>query len=461
MLRATALLAIAWGAAALVEARHGSAAMRFTVWVWAFMAIAALPALTWAMPALPLAVLPAPPTPASDIAATLAGRAPNSPGAQAQWIDYVQLAYVAVTLLFIGRLVLGRFLLERLWRTARPLDDSRTKLLVRLLCETLNLRRVEVRLSTRPVVPMTWGTRWPRVLLPCDAPSWPAEQWRSVLTHELAHVSRRDSLTGLFTGVVCALYWLHPAVWYAARRMRLAQEQACDDLVLDHGASAATYARHLLDSAGTFSRSRGAFAMAGPSDLEQRLSALLATRNRNAASKTFLTSAALVALAAAPAVAAVTVAPIPATVTPMAETQPFPMRPVETRAPMAAPASITPAGSIHARQPRPFPSNTLVQPAETQRPAVPDYDAKLAAYGDEVNAYRAKLERYNEQLSTYSRENQEYGRKVQAWHTRIAEIGPNPPPSVVIPSYPTAPTAPTAPTYPTAPVRPPTHLHSN
>ena len=99
---------------------------------------------------------------------------------------------------------------------------------------------------------MTWGTLRPRILLPAEAAGWTDERRRIVLLHELAHIARRDSFSRSVAAIICALYWAHPAIWYAARRMRLEQEHACDDLVLSLGAKASLYARNLLDVAGTF-----------------------------------------------------------------------------------------------------------------------------------------------------------------------------------------------------------------
>ena len=113
-------------------------------------------------------------------------------------------------------------------------------------------RPVALRLAAEPAMPMTWGTFAPRILLPAEAAGWTDERRRIVLLHELAHVARADSFARSAAAIICALYWLHPAIWYAARRMRLEQEHACDDLVLSLGAKASVYARNLLDVAGTF-----------------------------------------------------------------------------------------------------------------------------------------------------------------------------------------------------------------
>ena len=72
--------------------------------------------------------------------------------------------------------------------------------------------------------------------------------------------------------LTCALYWFNPLVWFAARQMRTAAEQACDDHVLNAGYQSTDYAQHLLDivrnvkAAGA--ASRAAVAMARQSKME-------------------------------------------------------------------------------------------------------------------------------------------------------------------------------------------------
>jgi tetratricopeptide (TPR) repeat protein len=126
-------------------------------------------------------------------------------------------------------------------------------------------------------MPLTWGWWRPVVLLPADAAHWPTERRRVVLLHELAHAKRWDCPTQTVARIVCALYWINPLVWLAARGMRVERERACDDLVLNSGCRASEYATHLVDIARTFRRTPqlAGIAMARSSQLQGRIAAIV------------------------------------------------------------------------------------------------------------------------------------------------------------------------------------------
>lgn len=173
---------------------------------------------------------------------------------------------------------LGALQLHSLCRHARSLQDGDWATLLRHLSSELQIRRpVFLLQSSQNVIPITWGSLWPAVLLPADCEQWPAERRRIVLLHELAHVKRYDSLTQMIAGLVCALYWFNPLVWVAARRMCVERESACDDLVLNGGCKPSDYATHLVSIATTFRRvpNLAAIAMARSSRLENRISAIV------------------------------------------------------------------------------------------------------------------------------------------------------------------------------------------
>jgi len=127
-------------------------------------------------------------------------------------------------------------------------------------------------------------------MLPAAALDWPQEWLESALRHEMGHVRNYDHLKRLAAFLTCAFYWPNPLVWLAAKQLQLAQEEASDNLVLRVGVSAQDYALQLVElirsNAGRGLLSMPGVAMARPSTLEGRLSAILDdTRNRAGADR--------------------------------------------------------------------------------------------------------------------------------------------------------------------------------
>lgn len=177
-------------------------------------------------------------------------------------------------------LVRGWVHVYQLGRKATAVTGSRWQSVFAEAAEALHLRR-EVRLlqSKENVMPLTWGWRRPAVLLPAEAAAWPAERLRLVLLHELAHVKRRDCLSQTIVQLVMAVYWINPLVWLAVQRMSVERELACDDLVLNGGCKASTYASELLEIARAFRpmAAAAAIGMARSSQLQWRIAAIVDT----------------------------------------------------------------------------------------------------------------------------------------------------------------------------------------
>jgi hypothetical protein len=101
-----------------------------------------------------------------------------------------------------------------------------------------------------------------------------------------------------------ALYWFHPLVWMAWRRLRLDAERACDDAVVE-STERTEYAEQLVSLASRMSvgHAHRALGMANRSDLSARVTALLdGTQTRGRAG---LAAAACVACVATLAVIAI------------------------------------------------------------------------------------------------------------------------------------------------------------
>lgn len=338
-LKATVLLAGA--AIAELALRRASASTRHAVWATATAAVLALPLFMtvlprWEVPgpALPSIVAPRPNVAAQEARpmdvvtrsgealseASPAARAPElapagaaSPSPRApvaprfDGLRFAMLLWLTVAMAIAATLALGHVALRRLARRAQPFADPEWSSDLAVACEQLSLRRpVRLLCSPRATMPMTFGLAHPCILMPASSQAWSRERRRVVLLHELAHIQRFDCLTQSLAQLACAALWFHPLIWYAASRLRVERERACDDLVLKSDTRPSDYAEHLLEVARTFRPPAfalpGAVAFARPSQLEGRLLAVLdSARRRGVANRGLvLRLAALTALVLLP-----------------------------------------------------------------------------------------------------------------------------------------------------------------
>lgn len=156
-------------------------------------------------------------------------------------------------------------------------------LLTRLAIGTLRANRLT---SASCVVPITVGFLRPRVILPESSRAWPQAQLDAVLTHEGAHVRRRDPLYQWLALLNRAVFWFHPLAWWLERRLSGLAEEACDAAVLAKGHDPRDYSAYLLDLARSVERSGArvntvAMAMPGrllPQRIRRMLSGIPAPR---------------------------------------------------------------------------------------------------------------------------------------------------------------------------------------
>ena len=112
----------------------------------------------------------------------------------------------------------------------------------------------DVRCAANNIGPLVTGLLRPVVILPHNFKhDYNDEQQLLALTHELAHIKRRDLWAAFGALVFRALNWPNPLVHWAAAKFRADQEAACDAYVLKTmGGGARTkqsYAATLIHSA--------------------------------------------------------------------------------------------------------------------------------------------------------------------------------------------------------------------
>jgi bla regulator protein BlaR1 len=81
-----------------------------------------------------------------------------------------------------------------------------------------------------------------------------------VVTHEWAHVQRRDDLVNILQVLVRVVVGWHPAAWWLDRRLHVEREIACDEMAIEVTGSAKSYAACLVRLAGLKGGERTAFA---------------------------------------------------------------------------------------------------------------------------------------------------------------------------------------------------------
>jgi beta-lactamase regulating signal transducer with metallopeptidase domain len=82
--------------------------------------------------------------------------------------------------------------------------------------------------------PMVWWAGGKvRVIIPAALmKQMDSGQLRWILSHELAHVRRRDYMVRWIEWLACVCFWWNPVVWWARYNLRTNEELCCDALVL-------------------------------------------------------------------------------------------------------------------------------------------------------------------------------------------------------------------------------------
>jgi len=204
------------------------------------------------------------------------------------WIVLAVDLYVAVALLLLLRLAVGLVLGRRLVRSSLPIHDLRlvNRFSSRAHAPRQNLARL-VRESSLVSVPVTIGTVAPRILLPSTWREWDEAALEAVLTHELSHVKRHDSLSQFVSLIHRAIFWFSPFAWWLNHQIVELAEHASDEAALSGGAERNNYARTLLRFFGGIQgEPRRVYwhgvAMANTGNAERRLEKVLAWKGNSA-----------------------------------------------------------------------------------------------------------------------------------------------------------------------------------
>ena len=258
--------------------RKAAASLRYRIWTFTMLGVLLLPILSPLLPTtlsvpmansdslrhLPMAV------PMDDVAVDNSSQSQSSQSPKrkqgnenvpslANATGSVNVGSVIVAVWFIGTVLLLAHLLLSIVAVRKmlaPLEHLADPLLDTLRKELGIKKPVRLICCNAGTVPFISGIFRPTIVLPPQSLDWSEPEHRAVLTHELAHVARHDLFWQLLTQVVCAVYWFHPLIWFAAYRIGIERESACDDTVVLRGEKPSTYADLLLELANGLRKQR-------------------------------------------------------------------------------------------------------------------------------------------------------------------------------------------------------------
>jgi beta-lactamase regulating signal transducer with metallopeptidase domain len=197
-----------------------------------------------------------PPTLASPLSIVRLRSAPpveagNVISSTAIWTPVAFSLWIAGVLLLLGWTWWRQRRLCAELQDAFPTPDDLRSLAERCAIQVGLRRPPEVRVVHAPCGPAVLGWWRPVIVLPLSLiGSASPTQLEHVLLHELTHIKRRDPLWSAFCHAVQIVYWFHPVVWIARRRLATLREMCCDeDVAAVLGDAAPSYRRTLLELA--------------------------------------------------------------------------------------------------------------------------------------------------------------------------------------------------------------------
>lgn len=190
----------------------------------------------------------------------------------------IVVAYLAGVALMLAWILVGLAAVWRLLRSARP-----APLECRILLHSLGgpaSERVALVVSSRVAQPC--AVAWPRttIVLPQELVAQQDPQaLRWALAHEWSHVERSDLTSWLASGLVRAVYFYQPLVWWLRGQLQLSQDFLADSAAANQGNGPEDYAEFLTTSCFTRPTLAAGLGIGGRiSDLQRRVVMLIDRR---------------------------------------------------------------------------------------------------------------------------------------------------------------------------------------
>ena len=173
-----------------------------------------------------------------------AGAQPSTPEQFWPWKNWLLCLWGLVGFILAIRLSLGLWRIRRL-KFSAYMADHKYQDLCHHLCDQLNISRtVILRMSDQIDTPISFGWRFPHILIPKTTT---LDQFELIAVHELTHIRRLDWPASLLTQIIGVFFFFHPLFYLVIQRLAEIREHICDDSVIQTTDRHADYAQCLLD----------------------------------------------------------------------------------------------------------------------------------------------------------------------------------------------------------------------
>lgn len=129
--------------------------------------------------------------------------------------------------------------------------------------------------------PFVWGLWRGGIYLPTDfSDHGNIDHRRKILAHEFAHIARLDAFINTLQVIAQTIFWFHPLIWWANKKIRAEREKCCDETVIAKlNSSPKDYGSAIVDTLMAEYQSNQripSLAVAGPAkNIEDRIKTIM------------------------------------------------------------------------------------------------------------------------------------------------------------------------------------------
>lgn len=160
------------------------------------------------------------------------------------------------------------------YKTALPIENA---FIAEWLLSHKMVRPVQIRQFDRIKAPLTYGVFRPVILLPKGMDWTDEKQLQYVLTHELTHIKRFDTIWKWLLAASLCIHWFNPLVWVMYVLANRDLELACDEAVVRASGAAqkSSYALTLISMEEKRSRYSPLCNNFSRNAIEERINAIM------------------------------------------------------------------------------------------------------------------------------------------------------------------------------------------